>query len=400
MATYYNEFDPKAAAWLRVLITKNLIPSGEVDERPIQQVSPDDLKPFTQCHFFAGIGGWPYALRLAGWPDNRPVWTGSCPCQPFSVAGKGKGVADDRHLWPVFRSLIEQSKPDEIFGEQVASAAGRDWLAGVQVNLEDLGFIVGAGDYCSAGVNAPNIRQRLFWVAHSKRAERWPLGEWPTIQTRREQTTGILRRSGAEGGLANNNTGLEGRHGAELSERAEQQFARPGMPQGGMDNAAVNRREVRLDLPTAHDGIRPSQGCDFSGLGNALGDRRQQRGTESGRQECVASTSRMGNSVLESGERIPGGVSGAQAPVDSEGFEYGSSDNGPTDAGGSLGGFWGNSIWHPCTDNKIRRIPPEPAFFPLASRIPGRVAMLRGFGSAINPVVAAEFIGAYLDSQK
>lgn len=88
---YYNENDPKAAAWLRELIRCGHIPFGYVDTRSICDVRADELVRYVQCHFFAGIGGWPLALKLAGWPGDRPVWTGSCPCQPFSAAGKGAG---------------------------------------------------------------------------------------------------------------------------------------------------------------------------------------------------------------------------------------------------------------------------------------------------------------------
>ena len=91
MTAYYNEHDPKTAAWLRELIKRDLIAPGYVDERSIEDVKPDELSKYTQCHFFAGIGGWSLALRIAGWPDDRPVWTGSCPCQPFSAAGGGSG---------------------------------------------------------------------------------------------------------------------------------------------------------------------------------------------------------------------------------------------------------------------------------------------------------------------
>lgn len=92
---YYNEFDPFAAAWLRELIKEKLIPQGDVDERSITEIQPDDLRGYTQCHFFAGIGGWSLALQLAGWPSDRPVWTGSCPCQPFSSAGRQEQVRWD-----------------------------------------------------------------------------------------------------------------------------------------------------------------------------------------------------------------------------------------------------------------------------------------------------------------
>ncbi len=162
---YYNEIDPYAAQWLRNLITAGHIPAGDVDERSIVDVPGIDLAGYTQCHFFAGIGGWSRALELAGWPADRPVWTGSCPCQPLSSAGLQRGHADERHLWPAFHSLIAECKPATVFGEQVASKDGREWLCGVRADLEAMGYAVGAADLCAAGVGAPHIRQRLWWVA-------------------------------------------------------------------------------------------------------------------------------------------------------------------------------------------------------------------------------------------
>jgi len=165
VTAYYNENDPYAAAWLRNLIAAGHIAPGEVDDRSIADVTSAELAAFDQCHFFAGIGGWSLALRLAGWPDDQPVWTGSCPCQPFSAAGKGLGEKDPRHLWPEFRRLIAECRPAVVFGEQVAAAAGRQWLAGVRADLEGLAYAVGAADLCAASAGAPHIRQRLWWVA-------------------------------------------------------------------------------------------------------------------------------------------------------------------------------------------------------------------------------------------
>jgi DNA (cytosine-5)-methyltransferase 1 len=162
---YYNEWEPYAAAWLRNLTASRRIPAGKVDEKSIKDVQEADIERATQAHFFAGIGGWPLALQLAGWPADLPVWTGSCPCQPFSVAGKGLGTADERHLWPEFFRLISECRPSVVFGEQVASAAGRVWLAGVRADLEKLGYAVGGADLCAASVSAPHRRQRLWWVA-------------------------------------------------------------------------------------------------------------------------------------------------------------------------------------------------------------------------------------------
>jgi len=167
---YYNEIEPYSAGWIRNLQQAGHIPVGCVDERSIVDVRAKDLQGVRQAHFFAGIGGWPLALKLAGWPEDEQVWTGSCPCQPFSVAGGRKGTQDKRHLWPEFRRLIEECNPAVIFGEQVASKDGRVWLDGVHADLENLGYEVGGADLCAAGVGAPHVRQRLFWMGHSKSA--------------------------------------------------------------------------------------------------------------------------------------------------------------------------------------------------------------------------------------
>lgn len=165
MAAYYNEIDPFAAAWLRELIAAGHIAPGDVDERSIADVQPDDLSGYTQCHFFAGIGGWSLAARLAGWPDDRPLWTGSCPCQPFSSAGKRRGVDDERHLWPEFLRLIKARKPPVIAGEQVSGKGGLQWLAAVRDDMEGASHAFGAADLPACGVGAPHIRRRIFWVA-------------------------------------------------------------------------------------------------------------------------------------------------------------------------------------------------------------------------------------------
>jgi DNA (cytosine-5)-methyltransferase 1 len=162
---YYNEFDPFAAAWLRELIKAGHIADGEVDERSIEDVRPSDLRGFTQHHFFAGIGVWSHALRNAGWADDRPIWTGSCPCQPFSAGGKKGGFADERHLWPAFHHLIRECRPSTVIGEQVASKDGLTWFDLVSTDLEGTGYTAGAVDTCAAGFGAPHIRQRLYWVA-------------------------------------------------------------------------------------------------------------------------------------------------------------------------------------------------------------------------------------------
>lgn len=169
MAAYYNEFDPKAAAWLRQLIKDGLIADGDVDERSMVDVCASDLEGYTQHHFFAGVGTWSYALRQAGWPDGVPVWTASLPCQPFSQAGQRKGKDDDRHLLPHFMQLLEQFRPVTVFGEQVEAAVKHDWLDDLQANMEAEGYSLGIAVLGAHSVGHAHIRNRIYWVASSVR---------------------------------------------------------------------------------------------------------------------------------------------------------------------------------------------------------------------------------------
>lgn len=170
---YYNEFDRKAAAWLRELIKSELIPAGVVDERSITEIYPHDLTGFTQYHFFAGIGGWPLALALAGWPEDEPIVTGSCPCQPFSIGSTDRaGMADPRHLWPVFSKLITQLDICCVVGEQVDDAIPLGWLDEVFSDLELAGYACGAAVLPARGYGADHWRDRLFWGSHASGAGR------------------------------------------------------------------------------------------------------------------------------------------------------------------------------------------------------------------------------------
>jgi len=312
---YYNENDAGAAQWLRNLIDRRLIPAGHVDARSIKEVQADDLKGFTQCHFFAGIAGWSLALQIAGWPEDVSVWTGSCPCQPFSAAGKRKGKADERHLWPDFQRLIGECGPAIVFGEQVASKDGREWLAGVRADLEALGYAVGAADLCAASQAAPHIRQRLWWVADAagKRCRPSPI-------------TG--------GDIASEETGRlvePGRHGPTC-----------GMGNTSREGLARRSRQSRNDEPQQPAAQRA--GCNALRLADSNGGESSD------------------GSIQRSGQH----------------------------------GFWSqNATAVLCTDGKTRRIPTEPEFQPVAHGVSGRMGKLRGYGNAINPWVAAEFIQAF-----
>ena len=164
MSVFYNDISPDACLWLNKLIGCGLIDEGNVLKLSITSLDADFCNKFNQCHFFCGIGGWPYALNLAGVPLGWNVWTGSCPCQPFSAANKdAKGFDDERDLWKDFFRLIKGGKPDFVFGEQVPTAASNGWLDRLCTDLQSEGYIVLASILSASLVGAPHYRKRLYW---------------------------------------------------------------------------------------------------------------------------------------------------------------------------------------------------------------------------------------------
>jgi DNA (cytosine-5)-methyltransferase 1 len=245
---YYNEIDPYAAQWLRNLIAAGHIAPGDVDERSIVDVRPDDIAGYTQCHFFAGIGGWSYAARLAGWPDERPLWTGSCPCQPFSVAGKQEGQADERHLWPVFFNLIRAARPAVVMGEQVAAAVGKHWLDGVHSDLEAIGYSVGAAVVPACAVDAPHRRDRLWFVADTSSERRNRIDALLRQDTSGRLTPDIPEAAGSSSRAVADTHGISGGQGHQDAGRGSRGSAARSVagPSGTRDGALAD-----TDLPGA-----------------------------------------------------------------------------------------------------------------------------------------------------
>lgn len=332
MTAYYNEIDPYAAQWLRNLIAAGHIAPGDVDERSIEDVHPDDLRGYTQCHFFAGIGVWSYAIRRAGWPDDRPVWTGSCPCQPFSAAGKGAGFDDERHLWPAWHHLIKERRPAAIFGEQVASKAVDAWIDLVHADLEAVDFAFASVPFPSASVGAPHIRDRNFWMAYADQ-QQW-------------------NRSGKTGTRRRLESAIVG-------------------PVGGLDNTISHGRRTGRDDDSGNVGLVTDATINNGRLAHSDGRNARAKRIQ---RICEHGWIPEDSSALRSTDK---------------GIGRGHID---TYAAGPVNGFWSDADWLLCRDGEWR--PVEPGTFPLAHGATSRVGRLRAYGNAINAQAAEAFIRA------
>lgn len=410
---YYNDNDVKACAWLRELIADGVLPDGVIDERPIQEIKPDELKGYRQHHFFAGVGGWAYALHLAGWPADRPVWTASLPCQSFSCAGKGKGFADDRgQLWFPFLRLVRERRPAIIFGEQVPAAIGKGWLDRIFDDLEAEGYACGSSVLPACSVGALHLRQRLWWVAHSRDDGRVASGERGGLRPLLE-AEGEARRAGDKQAFSPELRRPDG--GLADGERLRPQ---------GRDNVATGQGVGERCLEVV-DWSRsvwwPCRDGKWRRVPGrvAHGERNEEHEEQQGPQADEGGRS----SDLDGGRGAPGGLDNATSPrcngkgQGSEGeardkarmrrpqcgcangglpdaADGGTGRCGETEQGGDKpkDGVSGEGSGEAVCLAGYDRLGVEPALFPLAPRLPGRVVLLRGAGNAIVPQVAALFV--------
>lgn len=392
----YNEIEPYAAEWLENLVARGLIAPGRVERRSVADLTAADVAGPGQRHFFAGIGGWSHALRLAGVPDDADVWTGSCPCQGLSDAGKRLGTRDPRHLWPAWFELIRECRPAIVLGEQVASKLGLAWLDLVRADLEGCGYAFGASNLGAASVGAPHIRQRLYFVADRHNCD---VGQWLHVSQRqpRRAVPDAPRRGEARELADIEGDGWQERRGSRGEERT-----------GPLDDRT----------PVAHDDTSCSRGGGHTGAvhepkAQGEGERREPRRVPDVAVDAGTDDGTMGDSdgVLVAGSTECGVLAETQAAGPSRIDR----DHRTEHAGAAhLSDFWRDVEWLPCTDGKAR--PVEPGLVPLAHGVSGRVAVRRavesaesevqethwynragalvGFGNAIVPQIAAAFIEA------
>lgn len=412
---YYNEFDHSAAEWLRQLIADGLIPPGDVDERSICDVGAVDLAGYTQCHFFAGIGGWSLALKLAGWPDDLPVWTGSCPCQCFSTAGKQRGFDDERDLWPVFARLIGQCRPPVVFGEQVEAAIKFGWLDRVHSDMEAEGYACGEAVLGAHSVSAPHRRYRLYWGCAAV-ADTTMYGYPASDGLRKEVKSSQQTRTHIERKLerSGDDSGIQHPTGDGRDERRTESGR--GCASCGCGSSTVDDSESRRRRICNPENLGPADGeidplADSGDCSSAVADAdcEQDNSTDEGRLHAKSCCKSAAFRVADGGSAGLEGRAGKQLSDQLLPRETGMASLSP----------WSNSRYIYCRDQKIRRIPAESIFlgvadgissgvdgsgiecisesggFPLTTRKEGRAMLLKGCGNAIVPQVAAEFIMAF-----
>lgn len=111
-------------------------------------------------------------VREVGKHNLEPVDVicGGFPCQPHSLAGKRKGKADDRNLWPEYRRIVAELNPAWVVGENVPGIV-TTILDQVLSDLEGLSYAVAPLIIPACAFNAPHRRDRVFIVAHANRQQ-------------------------------------------------------------------------------------------------------------------------------------------------------------------------------------------------------------------------------------
>lgn len=167
------------------------------------------------------------------------------PCQPFSTAGKRRGIEDPRHLYPYIERAIRIIQPRICFFENVRGHI-TSGLPEVIASLEGLGYRVHWGIYSAEETGATHKRERVFIMAYSQsagkrrgkgnihQADGRQVGELPLITHGTGGDLGdpgrIWRQQEAEKGLGMEGDALQKTEREESSDRFK--------PSGELENPA------------------------------------------------------------------------------------------------------------------------------------------------------------------
>ena len=202
------------------------------------------------------------------------IVTGGFPCQPFSAAGKRKGRADERHLFPEMLRVISEVEPRWVVAENVRgllSIESGSVFAEVISSMEGQGYEVVTFCVPASAVEAPHRRDRLWIAAHNSERPR------------------RTRRAGSNATEQDSNGTKDG-----LFEQADCDVADASTSrwrQGG-ENAGRPSEESRA----IQDRVRPAD-SDFNNVADA-GDSRLQgshRSEENGREDRERRTGSYGS---------------------------------------------------------------------------------------------------------
>lgn len=150
---------------------------AEPGSRPVVFIEQDAFCRGVLAARWPGVPIWDDVLTFdpAPWAGLVDVITAGFPCQPWSLAGEGKGVDDRRWIWPQIASIIRIVRPRYVFLENVPALISRGGLAHVLGSLADCRFNAAWGVYAAKDVGAAHIRKRVFvlGMAHALCEQLW-----------------------------------------------------------------------------------------------------------------------------------------------------------------------------------------------------------------------------------
>ena len=159
------------------------------------------------------------------------VLSGGFPCQPYSSAGKRLGKEDERHLWPEMLRAIREIQPRWVVGENVLGLV--NWNGGlvfeeVQADLEAEGYEVQPFILPACAVNAPHVRQRVWFCAYSTNSDNGS-GSKDTIPARGKEPDDLY-------GLSRNATDSNGSRSGQDHGQGESKLGNKGYTLPNWDN--------------------------------------------------------------------------------------------------------------------------------------------------------------------